>query len=173
MHRLILLAVCSPVTDDPAPLAVTPQANAPASVATGFEDDEPTRMFDGHEPPTTEIKLPAGDEEAEDDPGGEPHVEAEREVKHDEDDGDGDAVARAVTQLLAGLRADPLDAERRLRDGVGARLAAFHPRLTVIELFREEQRMVAPVAVAAAPAPPLCANLEKSSCSSISMWFSS
>lgn len=67
-------------------------------------------------------------------------------------------IALAMRQLaawLSGLEAGPEanSLTLRLRDGVGARLAAFHPRLTVIELFREEQRTVAPVAVAAAPAP--------------------
>ena len=36
--------------------------------------------------------------------------------------GDGDRVARAVSELLAGLRADPLDAKRLLRDHVGPEL---------------------------------------------------
>ena len=54
----------------------------------------------------------------------EPQVEAEREVEHDEHDRDGDRVARAVAELLAGLGADPLDAERVVGHHVGAELAS-------------------------------------------------
>ena len=58
----------------------------------------------------------------------EPQVEAEREVEHDEHDRDRDRVARAVAELLAGLGADPLDAERGVGDGVGAELVAQRAR---------------------------------------------
>ena len=37
-----------------------------------------------------------------------------------------DRVTRAVAELLAGLRTDPLDAERRGGDAVGAELGAQH-----------------------------------------------
>src|SRR5258708_488383 len=57
-----------------------------------------------------------------DDSRGEPQVEAEREVEHDEDDGNGDRVARAVAQLLAGFGPDPLDAKCAFRNDVGPEL---------------------------------------------------
>ena len=70
-------------------------------------------------PSTTMRVVDAGDDDAR----REPQVEAEREVEHDEDDRDGDRVARAVAELLAGLGADPLDAERPVGDACRRRAA--------------------------------------------------
>jgi hypothetical protein len=66
-------------------------------------------------------------------PGREADVEAEGHVGHDEDDGDGDGLDGRVAELLAGLGADPLDAQGGLRRDVGAELLAqaVHQQVTL------------------------------------------
>ncbi|MFZ1426780.1 MAG: hypothetical protein WAS21_08440, partial [Geminicoccaceae bacterium] len=59
---------------------------------------------------------------------------------------------RLLADWLDGAEPEPAinGLELRLRDGVGARLAPFHPRLTVVELYREQK---APTFVGATEAP--------------------
>lgn len=66
-------------------------------------------------------------------------------------DGDAAPAMRQLAEWLSGLEAGPATngLTLHLRDGVGARLAAFHPRLTVVELYREQK---APVFAGAAEA---------------------
>ncbi len=72
-------------------------------------------------------------------------------------DGDTAPAVRRLAGWLSGVDAGPAahGLTLHLRAGVGARLAAFHPRLTVVEFFHEQPPATTPTdAAMAAPPPP-------------------
>ena len=99
----------------------------------------------------------------------EPEVEAERDVRHDEDDRDGDALHGAVAELRARPRPDPLGAQRVV-GRASAPSARLSPSIELVALAHEldldlvvarvlDQRVRCRRVEARCPLPSPCARL--------------